>query len=329
MGGGASTPALAAAVSEAGGLGFLAAGYVAPSAIRADVESLRRLTGRPFGINLFAPPQPVPNPLAVDRYARALACRHGVAVGAPRHDDDGWEEKLALVAELRVPVDLVHVRLSGACGRRLAAAGRRGRLDHGHDGGRGACGRARRRRRARRPGRRGRRPPRDVRRHRAERPRPAARAAARRGGQRSPARRDRRARRRPLDRRRAGRRRGRGAARHRVHAHALRPAPPRLTGRRSRATARPGSRALSPDAPRAGSSTASSASTVPGPRSAIPTSTTSRRRCARRRASAATPTASTSGRAKRTRWPSRSPAGELVRRLAEEARAALRQAAER
>ena len=104
MGGGASTPALAAAVSEAGGLGFMAAGYVAPSAIRADVESLRRLTGRSFGINLFAPPQPVPNPLAVDRYARALARRHGVAVGAPRHDDDGWEEKLALVAELRVPV---------------------------------------------------------------------------------------------------------------------------------------------------------------------------------------------------------------------------------
>ena len=104
LGGGASTPALAAAVSEAGGLGFLAAAYVAPDAVRADVESLRRLTARPFGINLFAPPQPVPDPPAVDRYARALAHRHGVAVGAPRHDDDGWEEKLALVAELRVPV---------------------------------------------------------------------------------------------------------------------------------------------------------------------------------------------------------------------------------
>src|SRR5688500_9006584 len=104
MGGGPSTPALAAAVSDAGGLGFLAAGYLAADAVRADVESLRQLTGRPFGINLFAPPQPVPDPRAVERYAHELARRHGAAVGTPRHDDDGWEEKLALVAELEVPV---------------------------------------------------------------------------------------------------------------------------------------------------------------------------------------------------------------------------------
>ncbi len=104
MGGGPSTPALAAAVSDAGGLGFLAAGYLAPDAVRANADSLRQLTGRPFGVNLFAPPQPVPDPRAVERYAHNLARRHGTQVGAPRHDDDGWEEKLALVAELRVPV---------------------------------------------------------------------------------------------------------------------------------------------------------------------------------------------------------------------------------
>jgi nitronate monooxygenase len=104
MGGGPSTPALAAAVSDAGGLGFLAAGYIAPEAVRANVASLRQLTGRPFGSNLFAPPRPVPDPRAVERYAQELARRHGAPVGTPRHDDDGWEEKLALVAELRVPV---------------------------------------------------------------------------------------------------------------------------------------------------------------------------------------------------------------------------------
>ena len=104
MGGGVSTPALAAAVSEAGGLGFLAAGYRAPEAVRADVAELRELTAKPFGVNLFAPPQPVPDPRAVERYATALARRHGGASGTPRHDDDGWGEKLALLAELRVPV---------------------------------------------------------------------------------------------------------------------------------------------------------------------------------------------------------------------------------
>ena len=100
MGGGASTPALAAAVSEAGGLGFLAAGYLSAAAVGAEVEALRGLTARPFGVNLFAPPQPVPDPEAVERYARRL----GAGAGSPRHDDDDWEAKLALMADLRVPV---------------------------------------------------------------------------------------------------------------------------------------------------------------------------------------------------------------------------------
>jgi len=103
MGGGVSTPALAAAVSEAGGLGFLAAGYKASDAVRVDVEAVRAATERPFGVNLFARPQPVPDSRAVERYAHALAERYG-ALGAPRHDDDGWDEKLTLVSEQRVPV---------------------------------------------------------------------------------------------------------------------------------------------------------------------------------------------------------------------------------
>lgn len=101
MGGGPSTPELAAAVGEAGGLGFLAAGYKQPDAVRRDVDALRALTGRPFGVNLFAPPGPPPDPAAVDAYARTLG---DVELGTPRHDDDGWDAKLALVAELEVPV---------------------------------------------------------------------------------------------------------------------------------------------------------------------------------------------------------------------------------
>src|SRR5215217_9228776 len=58
MGGGPSTPALAGAVSEAGGLGFLAAGYKAPDAVRSDLDELRGLTSRAFGLNLFVPGPP-------------------------------------------------------------------------------------------------------------------------------------------------------------------------------------------------------------------------------------------------------------------------------
>jgi nitronate monooxygenase len=104
LGGGASTPELTAAVCDAGALGFVAAGYLPAEAVGAAVERVRALTTRPFGVNLFAPPQPVPDPAAVERYARALAARYRAEVGAPRHDDDGWEAKLALVAGLRVPL---------------------------------------------------------------------------------------------------------------------------------------------------------------------------------------------------------------------------------
>jgi nitronate monooxygenase len=100
MGGGPSTPALAAAVCEAGGLGFLAAGYRTVEAVRADIGELRRLTGRPFGVNLFAPPGPPGSPEEVARYAERL----GAGVGEPRHDDDGWEAKLRLLAQERVAV---------------------------------------------------------------------------------------------------------------------------------------------------------------------------------------------------------------------------------
>jgi nitronate monooxygenase len=107
MGGGPSTPALAAAVGEAGGLGFLATGYKTADAVREDIAALRSLSDRPFGVNLFAPPGAVEDPRAVTRFAAALtgeAERYGAPLGEPRHDDDDWDAKLALVAELRVPV---------------------------------------------------------------------------------------------------------------------------------------------------------------------------------------------------------------------------------
>jgi nitronate monooxygenase len=106
MAGGPSTPELAAAVSEAGGLGFLAAGYKTPSAVAEDVRAVRALTGQRFGVNVFVPGPPG-DADAVRRYAdelRADAERWGVELGEPRADDDAWEAKVDLLAEERVPV---------------------------------------------------------------------------------------------------------------------------------------------------------------------------------------------------------------------------------
>jgi nitronate monooxygenase len=109
MGGGPSTPALAAAVSGAGGLGFLAAGYKTIEALRGDLDELRRLVapGISFGINLFAPPGHGAGAADVAAYAetlRAEAVRSHADLGEPRWDDDHYAGKLELVCAEHVPV---------------------------------------------------------------------------------------------------------------------------------------------------------------------------------------------------------------------------------
>lgn len=54
MAGGAATPALVSSVSNAGGLGFLAAAYLSAEQIVEASRVVRASTMRPFGINLFA-----------------------------------------------------------------------------------------------------------------------------------------------------------------------------------------------------------------------------------------------------------------------------------
>src|SRR5215218_158884 len=54
MGGGPSTPALVAAVSNAGGLGSVAGAYLPPGQLADEIRRVRALTDRPFAVNLFA-----------------------------------------------------------------------------------------------------------------------------------------------------------------------------------------------------------------------------------------------------------------------------------
>jgi len=57
MAGGWTTPALAASVSEAGGLGMLAGARLTADQLRAQIEETQHRTRRPFGVNfLLAPP---------------------------------------------------------------------------------------------------------------------------------------------------------------------------------------------------------------------------------------------------------------------------------
>lgn len=70
---GADTPALAAAVSQAGGLGMLGCGMRSPAAMAAAAAEVRRQTGRPFGMNLFVQDTPAPDDAAVRAALQRLA----------------------------------------------------------------------------------------------------------------------------------------------------------------------------------------------------------------------------------------------------------------
>ena len=107
MAGGPSTAGLAAAISDAGGLGFLAGGYKTADQVAAEVQELRAVTSAPFGVNLFVVEQFDVEPATLDDYRRSVepaAARLGVELGDPRWDDDHWESKLELLREERPDV---------------------------------------------------------------------------------------------------------------------------------------------------------------------------------------------------------------------------------
>ncbi|MFE0454747.1 nitronate monooxygenase [Streptomyces sp. NPDC058914] len=132
MAGGVSVPQLAAAVSEAGGLGFLAAGYKTADGMYQEIKQLRSLTARPFGVNVFMPQPESPGAStgstgaagaapfdagAVDIYAHQLAGEaawYGTELGDPDSGrDDGYDAKLAVLLDNPVPVVSFHFGVPG------------------------------------------------------------------------------------------------------------------------------------------------------------------------------------------------------------------------
>ncbi|HEY5026023.1 MAG TPA: nitronate monooxygenase [Acidimicrobiales bacterium] len=106
MAGGPSTPALAAAVSNAGGLGFLAAGYLAAGELEQQMAETRRRGASSFGVNVFVPGSPEVDEVALDLYLESLrpqAAEFGVELTAS-WDDDHWTEKIELLTRHPVPI---------------------------------------------------------------------------------------------------------------------------------------------------------------------------------------------------------------------------------
>jgi nitronate monooxygenase len=93
MAGGVSTPALVAAAASAGAFGFLPAGYKTAPALLEDISAVRAAGVRAFGVNVFVPGEPAPDRAGLARYAASL----GDGAGQPSWDDDGYDEKVAVL----------------------------------------------------------------------------------------------------------------------------------------------------------------------------------------------------------------------------------------
>jgi nitronate monooxygenase len=103
LAGGGDTPALVAAVGEAGALGFIGAAYLTPAQIAESSRAVRERTSRPFGISLFAP-QPAPAAPAdvrpaVERVAPYFAEMGLTPPGAPAVAPDTFRDLLPSALE--------------------------------------------------------------------------------------------------------------------------------------------------------------------------------------------------------------------------------------
>lgn len=115
LAGGPSTPELAAAVANAGGLGFIAGGYLTADELTARLRRARELTDGVLGVNLFVlREQPVDHD-AVARYAAQLRAE-GYELGEARFDDDQLDAKIDVA--LAEDVDVISTTF-GAPPRRL------------------------------------------------------------------------------------------------------------------------------------------------------------------------------------------------------------------
>ena len=108
MAGGMVTPALVAAVSEAGGLGSFAAAVLTPEAMREGVAEVRRLTSAPFNVNFFVLPHAEPDRAAIERSHKLLRKLRD-ELGIDRDPEPNRyavdnREQIETLIELQVPV---------------------------------------------------------------------------------------------------------------------------------------------------------------------------------------------------------------------------------
>lgn len=108
MAGGTTTPELVAAVSNAGGLGSLGAGYMTANEIRSAIKKIQQLTNKPFSVNLFIPEKHHAMPEEIEKARQAVqeACyelNFNVTPVTPPYTPS-FEEQMNVLLEEKIPI---------------------------------------------------------------------------------------------------------------------------------------------------------------------------------------------------------------------------------
>lgn len=108
MAGGATTPELIAAVSNAGGLGSLSAGYMKPEKIKQSIKKIRELTNKPFSVNLFIPEEYQVTPEQIKEACHDInQCCMDLNVEiteVPEPYAPSFDEQLQVLIEEKIPI---------------------------------------------------------------------------------------------------------------------------------------------------------------------------------------------------------------------------------
>lgn len=109
MAGGPTTPELVAAVSNAGGLGTLGAGYMTADQMKKSIKKIKRLTEKPFGVNLFVPQHADRNTEKVEASNRLLwPIRQTLHLMTPsveiKSENEQFEQQIQVIIDEKIPV---------------------------------------------------------------------------------------------------------------------------------------------------------------------------------------------------------------------------------
>lgn len=111
MAGGITTPELVSTVSNLGGLGSYAGGYIKPNQLEKDIKAIQKLTQAPFCVNLFVPNPYTVDPDAVQKAIKALDSIYTLFELTPRlpssnfkKDEELFNQQIDLLIALKVPI---------------------------------------------------------------------------------------------------------------------------------------------------------------------------------------------------------------------------------